>query len=938
MPPPPRPSTNDDTDAAAAVALRWQEDFDSLMKSSMTLFDATTPLLKSRPNHHHSNHHSSGNNRPVCHGRVKDLESMVPRHWWKTVFADAMYLKTDGDVVEDPEITREEIAMLEADADIKAVFNKGADDPCGEESVVPARILDLCCGQGRHSLFLAKEYPHLVLYGHDQSSYLISLAQERASFQNLTANTFFTVGDCRQIPYEEEKFDLAMVMGNSFGYFSEYDDEGDYETQQSADPAKPTGTNHSDLRVLREIHRVLAPGGKLILDLTDGDYMRENFAERSWEWIDDGTFVCRERQLSKDRLRLVSREVITSTTKGVIRDQFYQERLYGLGELSRMLRGVGFEVSAADVSGGAANTAPAVVVPAESDPHRAISVAKELSKRNEDLGMMERRILIKAIKPLDDASSAASEESIEANKETLSVDSDSDKNVKLDSAIVMDDDSAVTTLETALAVASKPIVKAAQKEQIPPPPFPEITVMVGDANRPCFGKLNNTWNPEDLETRQKLLNSLLDLGYTSSQIKVVDDHSTMLKDLWEMVQERRNHNQRDASTPPPPPMFVFNLCDEGFDNDALKELHIPAVLDMLEIPYSGAGANCLAICYDKGLVNRTADALGVPTPRETYYLADIHGVGDEAEYHEQHQQQQSQQQETEQPTDAQAQADADERQIDRIHHTITERIQYPAFIKPLRGDNSLGITARSIVRNRQELREYLVELRDKLGIRDVIVQEYLEGTEYGVGMIGNLKRGERRMNGTGSGTDAAQDNLSDFHFFPVLEVDYSSIIESSSGPPILGYESKWDPTSPYWTDIKYKRAKMTKEKEEELKRYCVVLWERFGCRDYARFDFRCDWGTGNGFEEIEVREEVDSQATLQDSSSTATTTSSSLVLSPKKAHRKQTIKLLEVNPNPGWCWDGKLTYMAKLEGYEYKDVVRMILQAAWDRLNSTQAQ
>ena len=52
---------------------------------------------------------------PVCYGRVKesDFERMVPDQWWKTLFADDLYLKTDGDVVEDPEITKEEIRMLE---------------------------------------------------------------------------------------------------------------------------------------------------------------------------------------------------------------------------------------------------------------------------------------------------------------------------------------------------------------------------------------------------------------------------------------------------------------------------------------------------------------------------------------------------------------------------------------------------------------------------------------------------------------------------------------------------------------------------------------------------------------------------------------------------------------------------------------------------------
>lgn len=50
----------------------------------------------------------------VCHGRVReqDFENMIPAQWWKDLFADDLYLKTDGDVVEDPEITKEEIRQV----------------------------------------------------------------------------------------------------------------------------------------------------------------------------------------------------------------------------------------------------------------------------------------------------------------------------------------------------------------------------------------------------------------------------------------------------------------------------------------------------------------------------------------------------------------------------------------------------------------------------------------------------------------------------------------------------------------------------------------------------------------------------------------------------------------------------------------------------------
>jgi len=69
-----------------------------------------------------------------------------------------------------------------------------------------------------------------------------------------------------------------------------------------------------------------------------------------------------------------------------------------------------------------------------------------------------------------------------------------------------------------------------------------------------------------------------------------------------------------------------------------------------------------------------------------------------------------------------------------------------------------------------------------------------------------------------------------------------------------------------------------------------LLFERLGCRDYARFDYRAD---ANG-----------------------------------------TIKLLEANPNPGWCWDGKFNYMAGYAGMRYADLLLAILEAAQARCSN----
>jgi D-alanine-D-alanine ligase len=264
-------------------------------------------------------------------GPVTNLEEHVRSDWWNRIF-NSLYLKTDADVVDDMEITRGEAEL------IAKTLGLSAND----------KVLDLCCGQGRHSLELARQGFRNV-EGLDRSHYLIQKAKETSRNEGLGVR--FREGDARKLPYSNDTFDSVLILGNSFGYF---------ETLQD------------DLRVLRQVLRVLKPWGRLLIDIADGDYLRENFQPRSWEWINSKFFVCRERSLSLDENRLVSREVITNVEKGIVADQFYAERLYSRESLSKLLSEAGFS----DIS-----------FPAE--------ICTD-SQRAQDLGMMERRIIATA--------------------------------------------------------------------------------------------------------------------------------------------------------------------------------------------------------------------------------------------------------------------------------------------------------------------------------------------------------------------------------------------------------------------------------------------------------------------------------------------------------------------------------------------------------------
>jgi D-alanine-D-alanine ligase len=614
-----------------------------------------------------------------CLGPVADLEAHLPPEWWRGLF-NALYVKTDGDVVENVENTRREVDFIVSAAAINP----------------HSHILDLCCGQGRHSLELARRGFRNVT-GVDRSRYLIRLARKRAQTDGL--NVVFKEGDARNPRLPESSFDCVVIMGNSFGYFSNKQD---------------------DERVLTSVGKMLRPTGQLVLDITDGAFMQEHFERRSWEWIDEHHFVCRERSISQDGERLISREVIVNDEMGVIADQFYAERLYTKESIARLLDKTGFRNI------------------------RHHGTAEALSDRDQDLGMMARRILLTADAPQQ------------------------------------------------VARKSRGKLQAL-----------DITVILGDPRLPDTVKRNGAFNPEDLETVRKLKDALSELK--SYRFRYLDNHKTLERDLADLRTD-----------------LVLNFCDEGFNNDPFKELHVPAMLDVLAIPYTGAGASALAACYDKGLVRAVAESLDVPVPLETYVRSGDQGA--------------------------------------------TLPSVFPAILKPNYGDSSQGITKDAVVNDTKALLDYLDKLRQEFPRRPILVQEYLTGPEYSVSLIGNPEQGLRAL--------------------PILEVDYTRLDDKL--PKILGYESKWEPDSPYWTQIRYLEANLPDHVQGQLIEHSARLFERLGCRDYARFDFRAD---------------ADGE-----------------------------IKLLEVNPNPGWCWDGKLNIMAGFSGMRYSELLRQILVAAEERL------
>jgi D-alanine-D-alanine ligase len=205
--------------------------------------------------------------------------------WWKTLF-DEIYLVTDARTVQDEALTRREVDVF---CDLI---------PMGPK----ARVLDLCGGQGRHALELTRRGNGACTVL-DYSPVLLAEGRQNAKGQNLSVT--FVQGDARATPLAAGTFDVVMILGNSLGYSAE---------------------KKADLNILLESRRLLAHGGWLLLDVTDGSAVRHNLTPNAWHEIGDDVVVCRQRELGPERV--CAREMVLSKTRGVIRDKTYSIHLY----------------------------------------------------------------------------------------------------------------------------------------------------------------------------------------------------------------------------------------------------------------------------------------------------------------------------------------------------------------------------------------------------------------------------------------------------------------------------------------------------------------------------------------------------------------------------------------------------------------------------------
>jgi len=140
--------------------------------------------------------------------------------------------------------------------------------------------------------------------------------------------------------------------------------------------------------------------------------------------------------------------------------------------------------------------------------------------------------------------------------------------------------------------------------------------------------------------------------------------------------------------------FVFNVS-EGRGNYRSREAQIPAILEMLDISYSGSDPQCLAVALDKPLTKKLVQAAGIRTPKW--------------------------------------QVVSDRREMEEI---CQDSFPLPAFIKPAFEGSSKGIRLGCRVEDRDQMARVTAAILEQYR-QPVMVEEFISGDEVTVGIIGN---------------------------------------------------------------------------------------------------------------------------------------------------------------------------------------------------------
>jgi D-alanine-D-alanine ligase len=260
-------------------------------------------------------------------------------------------------------------------------------------------------------------------------------------------------------------------------------------------------------------------------------------------------------------------------------------------------------------------------------------------------------------------------------------------------------------------------------------------------------------DPDNMYTEKDVLDALRENGYQVSVIGLYNDLSPLLEEIRE--------NRPDV---------IFNMADV-FNETTQFDKNIAALLELFGIPYTGSSTGCLFVCNDKALSKKILSFHRIKVPHfYTFY---------------------------------------------RKHKVwLPKKLKLPVIVKPLCEEASRGISQASIVDSEESFLERIKFIHENMGM-DAIAEEYIEGREFYVPVLGN-----KRLTA-----------------LPPRELKFGQLPEDE--PRIATYKAKWDDNyRDRWGIKSVFPGKLAEGVEDRIAETCKRAYRALNMDGYGRFDIR----------------------------------------------------------------------------------------------------
>lgn len=258
---------------------------------------------------------------------------------------------------------------------------------------------------------------------------------------------------------------------------------------------------------------------------------------------------------------------------------------------------------------------------------------------------------------------------------------------------------------------------------------------------------------KDWETEADILKALQQLGHTTAPLGLFDDAEI----LFEKIKQFQ-------------PTVIFNLV-ERFKHDSAHDRDIASLLKLIGIPFTGCGPTGMTLCKNKGLSKEILSFHRIRVPDFAIFPR--------------------------------------KKAVKRPRN-----LNFPIFVKPLKEEASLGIAQASFVENDEQLKERVQFIHETMD-QDVIAEEYIDGRELYVSLLGNKR----------------------LEIFPVREIRFNEVPEDE--PKVATYKAKWDENYRKKWGIKNQFAgTLVNGALAKIEKVSKKIYQLLSIQGYARLDMR----------------------------------------------------------------------------------------------------